>query len=121
MTAELKMLLSKMVTKIQRAYDAAKLPDIFYVRSIKIHCSGEEGEGFKATMELINFMADSDPANMDEDSRALNDRLKLPAAQKGKKSTKADIEGAKTKKIVGDAQLMQMVEGNGPIVSRNLL
>ena len=113
--------LDKAVAKIQRAYDAAKLPDIFYVRSIKIHCSGEEGEGFKATMELINFMADSDPANMDADSRALNDRLKLPATQKGKRNTKADIEGAKTKKIVEDAQLMQMVESNGPIVSRNLL
>ena len=114
--------LDKVVTKIQRAYTAAKLPDIFYVRSIKLHCSSDEGGGgFKATMELINYMNDSDPASMDADTRAMNDRLKLKVAQGGKKNIKAAAEAAKTKQVIEDMQLMQMMDNNGPRVARNLL
>jgi hypothetical protein len=83
-----------MVQKIQRAYNAAKIPDIFYVRSIKTKCSGEEGQGFSATMELVNYMPDNDPAGMSIEDRDMNDRRKLK--KRGTKAVKKDRAAART-------------------------
>jgi hypothetical protein len=97
--------LQKMVDRIQVAYAAAKLPDIFYVRSVKVHCSAEEGEGFKATLELVNWMTDNDPASMSDEDRATNDRLKLKAAKRGKKNIRAAAAEKKSKQVVDGVQL----------------
>ena len=40
--------------RIQACYERAKLPDLFYCRSITLNFSG--AEGFKATMELASYM-----------------------------------------------------------------
>jgi len=105
--------MDKMVQRIQRAYDAAKLPDIFYVRSIKLNCSADESGGFKATMELVNWMNDSDPASMDDDTKALNDKRKLKGAKKGKKNIKATADAKKTAQIKAGAQSMSQANGQG--------
>ena len=97
--------IDQMAQRIQRAYDAAKLPDIFYVRSIKTHCSAEEGEGFKGTMELVNYMPDNDPASMSDEDRATNDRLKLKVAKRGKKNIRAAAADKTTQKRKDKAQL----------------
>ena len=93
--------IDEMVQKIQRAYNAAKIPDIFYVRSIKTKCSGEEGQGFSATMELVNYMPDNDPAGMAIEDRDMDDRRKLK--KRGKKAVKKDREVARSKDIVENA------------------
>jgi hypothetical protein len=97
--------IDQMAQRIQRAYDAAKLPDIFYVRSIKTHCSAEEGDGFKATMELVNYMPDNDPASMSDDDKAMNDRRKLKPAKRGKKNIRVSAADKKTKQLTDEAQL----------------
>jgi hypothetical protein len=86
-----------MIQKVQRAYNAAKIPDIFYVRSIKTKCSGEEGQGFSATMELVNYMPDNDPAGMSIEDRDMNDRRKIK--KRGKKAVKADTTAKRSEAL----------------------
>lgn len=90
--------------RIQAAYDAARLPDIFYVRSIKLNCNADaEASGFKATMELVNYMPDNDPNLMDDDTKAMNDDRKIK--KKGKASVKQSAQDKATQKIVDDVEL----------------
>jgi hypothetical protein len=91
------------VQRIQRAYNAAKIPDIFYVRSIKVKCSAEDGSsgGFSATMELVNFMSDNDPSGMNQESRDMNDRRKLK--KPGKKAAKTSADAKKSAQLKEDA------------------
>jgi hypothetical protein len=89
--------MDRMIQRIQRAYESAKLPDIFYVRSVKLKFSADESTGFSATMELANYMKDHDPSGMSEEAKAMNDRRKKKvgaakaAAAKAKRKTEAFI------------------------------
>jgi hypothetical protein len=61
--------------KIQAAYGRAKLPTIYYCRSVRLHFAASD-EIFHATMELTNYMPSNDPSQMDDVSQQLNDERK---------------------------------------------
>jgi len=93
--------------KIQAAYRAAKLPDVYYCRAVHLHFSAEEG--FSAHMELNNYMPDNDPKTFATDDQKKNDVAKLkktsPAA---KKQTAQDVETAAVLDKVGRQQSRQV-------------
>jgi hypothetical protein len=93
--------------KIQAAYRAAKLPDVYYCRAVHLHFSAEEG--FSAHMELSNYMPDNDPKTFATDDQKKNDVAKLkktsPAA---KKQTAQDVETAAVLDKVGRQQSRQV-------------
>lgn len=68
--------LNNAIAKIQRAYQAAKLPSVYYCRSIRLKFEAES-EFFHCSMELANYMRDADPATMDATNQAINDQRKI--------------------------------------------
>ena len=61
--AEGKSLLQAAMSKIEAAYQSAKLTDWFYTRSVDGHWNHEDG--FSATIELMNYVeARNLPANL---------------------------------------------------------
>lgn len=95
--------------RIQRAYDAARLPDVFYVRSVKINCNADADAGdFKCSLELVNFMPDNDPNAMDADAKTMNDDRKLK--KKGAAPVKKAAQDKASKKITEDAALNALME-----------
>jgi hypothetical protein len=95
--------LQLLAQRIQAAYNAAKLPDIFYVRAVKINCSADESEGFKCSLELVNYMPENDPANLDANAQAQNNLRKLK--KRGKTAVTQSAQQVQTQKIVDDASL----------------
>jgi len=95
--------LQLLAQRIQAAYNAAKLPDIFYVRAVKINCSADGSEGFKCSLELVNYMPENDPANLDANAQAQNNLRKLK--KRGKTAVTQSAQQVQTQKIVDDASL----------------
>jgi hypothetical protein len=79
--------LTETARKIQRAYQTAKLPSVYYCRGVQM--SFKQGDDiFHARLELTNYMPSNDPANMDATSQEMNDRRKRKATTTtGRKKT----------------------------------
>ena len=76
--------------KIQAAYQAAKLPSVYYCKAIRLQFKAED-EFFHCSMELANYMPTNDPANMDADTQAANDeRKKKPISLAAKRVAAQD-------------------------------
>jgi hypothetical protein len=88
--------------KLQDVYRmaASKMPPAYYCKSIRKEFKADD-QFFHCTMELANYMPSNDPANMDEDSQAMNDvRKKKKTSTKGRKQA---AEEDRTKEIIADA------------------
>jgi len=86
--------------KIQAAYRAAKLPTVYYCKGIRLQFKADD-EFFHCSMELANYMPSNDPANMDQDSQAMNDaRKKKPTSKAAKAQQAVDKE---TQAVIDDA------------------
>ena len=77
--------------KIQAAYRAAKLPDVYYCRAVHMHFSADEG--FSAHMELCNYMPDNDPKTFASDDQKKNDVTKKKKTSAAAKKQTADEAG----------------------------
>ncbi len=78
--------------KIQAAYRAAKLPDVYYCKSVHLHF---EGDNVSFHMELNNYMSDNDPKALAADDQQKNDSRKIKKTSKAaKKQTAQDTETA---------------------------
>ena len=80
--------------KIQAAYRAAKLPDVYYCRAVHLHFSADEG--FSAHMELCNYMPDNDPKTFAADDQKKNDVTKKKKTSPAAKKQTADEAGTAT-------------------------
>ena len=89
------------VQRIQKAYQTAKLPEVFYCRSMHLHFSSET-DFYSAKMEVVSYLdAMNDPAQISEEARELNDQRKRHKLTKSAKQKAADE--AKTEELKRDA------------------
>lgn len=85
--------------RIQAAYEAAKLPDVFYCRAVTLNFSADSG--FTANMELASYMNSNDPSAFTDDDKAKNNERKLKKHGAAKRTQARD---ATTAKIVENAE-----------------
>lgn len=78
--------------RIQAAYRAAKLPDVFYCRSVKLRFSADDG--FNMHMELASYMDANNPNRFSKDDRAKTDerKRKKHGAARDAQNTKASSD-----------------------------
>ena len=91
--------IEKTAAKIQAAYRAAKLPDVYYCKAVKLNFSAESG--FNAHMELASYMPDNDPKRFSAEDTAKNDDRK--AKKHGAAKTK-QAQSAATGRMIDKAQ-----------------
>lgn len=85
--------------RIQTAYEAAKLPDVFYCRAVTLSFSADSG--FTAQMELASYMNTNDPSGFSADDQAKNNERKLKKHGPAKRAQSVD---ANTTKIVENVE-----------------
>jgi len=91
--------IADVAAKIQRAYRAAKLPTVYYCKSIRLKF-GADDTFFRASMELGNYMPSNDPANLSSTDQDMNDQRKLKptgAAAAKKSHQQAQTDGIAAK------------------------
>jgi hypothetical protein len=81
--------LEETAQKIQAAYRAAKLPDVYYCRSVHLHFSSADDDPFHVHMELCNYMPDNDPKTFASDDQEKNDALRRKKTSPAAKATAA--------------------------------
>ena len=85
------------IAKIQKAYETAKLPEVFYCRTVRLKFSSET-DFFSMKIELVSYLdAMNDPAQISAEAQELNDARKRHKLTKSAKRLEA--EAATTEKL----------------------
>lgn len=85
------------IAAIKKAYETAKLPEVFFCRAVHLHFSAET-DFFSAKIELMSYVdAMNDPAQISKEAQALNDLRKRHKAIRAAQQKAA--EEAKTKEL----------------------
>ena len=85
------------IARIQKAYETAKLPEVFYCRTVHLKFTAET-DFFSMKIELVNYLdAMNDPAQISTEAQELNDARKKHKLTKSAKRLAA--EAAETEKL----------------------
>jgi len=104
--------LNEAVTRIQKVYETAKLPEVFYCRAVHLHFSSET-DFFSAKMELVSYLdAMNDPKQISKEAQAMNDNRKLHKTNVAAKRKAA--QEAKTAELQRAQWLESMGKGGSP-------
>jgi hypothetical protein len=89
--------LEQMIERIAKAYSTAKLPEVFYCRSVHLKFSAET-DFFSAKIELVSYLdAANAPAQISKEANELNEARRLHKT--GALAKKKAADAAETKKL----------------------
>ena len=101
--------LAAAIAAIKKAYETAKLPEVFYCGAVHLHFSSES-DFFSAKMELISYLDSmNDPAQISPEANELNQQRKPHKTTKLAKQQAA--QDAQTQELVGKQQLNSIGQG----------
>jgi len=104
--------LDEAIKRIQKAYETAKLPEVFYCRAVHLHF-GSETDFFAAKMELVSYLdAMNDPAQISKEAQAMNDKRKVHKTSVAAKRKAA--AAAKTKELADKQARESSKQGAAP-------
>jgi hypothetical protein len=101
--------LDQAIARIKKAYETAKLPEVFYCRAVHLHFSAES-DFFSAKIELVNYLdAMNAPEQISPEAREMNERRKIHKTMALAKQKAA--QDAKTAELKRAASLESLGKG----------